>query len=232
MSDWRVLVVEPDSTVARSTCRCVAGQSGFAVVGVARTAEQALTMVGPLRPHLLIVELELAGEHGLTLLRRLRASGSPVEVVVVSSVTDARVVRAAVQLGAVDYVAKPFRCGRLRQALGLFMRRAATAKACAPLAQEEIDELTVGGFALLRSMPRDLHPGRLDEVRHALRDAGATITADEVGETIGVARTTARRYLEYLVTLEEATVDAVPNGPGRPTKAYRAVPEMGLALAS
>ena len=38
----------------------------------------------------------------------------------------------------------------------------------------------------------------------------------------GAARVTARRYLEYLVTIGQARMEPVVGGPGRPRKAYSA----------
>jgi response regulator of citrate/malate metabolism len=37
-----------------------------------------------------------------------------------------------------------------------------------------------------------------------------------------MARVTVRRYLEYLVTTEQASVETLASGPGRPRKLYRA----------
>jgi len=236
VSRWRVLVVEQDQEVARLHCRQLARQPGFEVVGVAPSARRAVSMLGPQRPHLLVLDLELPGGDGLELLRGLRASGAPVEVIVVTATADAEVVQAAVQLGVVDYLVKPFRPDRLRQALALFVRRAATATPGTRLVQEEIDVLTAVRSAGRRWLPRDLQPERLEQVRCVLA-AGKAFTATEIGVAIGVTRTTARRYLEYLVTVGEATVEEVPDGPGRPSKTYAAIDLIGAvpvatALAS
>jgi response regulator of citrate/malate metabolism len=45
-------------------------------------------------------------------------------------------------------------------------------------------------------------------------------TAAEVAQLTGVSRVTARRYLEYLVTIGRAQVSIAPAGPGRPSKTY------------
>jgi response regulator of citrate/malate metabolism len=223
MAEWRVVILEPDTEVARSHWRCLASLNGFVPVGVARSAEQALEMVATLRPHLLVMDVELPGENGLALLRRLRAAGSAVEAIVVTASGDARVVRAAMRLGAVDYLIKPHRPERLRQALGLFLLRAACAAPGTRLEQDDIDRLTAMRDSPRRWLPKDLDPQRLDQIRTAIETAGMPLTAEEVALRIGVARTTARRYLEYLVTVTEATVEQVPDGPGRPPKAYMAL---------
>jgi response regulator of citrate/malate metabolism len=224
VAKWRVLVVEDDREVASLHCRYVDRQPGFTVVGVALTAEQALEMVHNLRPHLLLLDLGLPGVDGLVLLRRLRASGSPVEAIAVTAAREGDTVRATVQLGVVDYLVKPFHPDRLRQALGAFLRRMATVAPGGELAQTEIDALTTAGTGGRRWLPKDLQPERLEDVRAALAAADEPLSAEDLAGRTGIARTTARRYLEYLVTVSEATVEQVSDGPGRPRKAYRASP--------
>jgi two-component system, CitB family, response regulator len=221
MAEWRVLVVDSDREAARLHCRHLAQQPGFKVVGVATSASQAAAMLGNLRPHLALLDVALPEGEGLLLLRRLRASGRPLEVIVATASTDAEVVRAAIQLGVVDYVVKPFHRERLRQSLGRFRRRSAAAPAGARLAQQDIDELTAAARHERRWLPRDLDPERLEQVRAVLASARRPLTAQEVGRATGVARTTARRYLEYLVTIDEATVENHRVGPGRPFKSYQ-----------
>ena len=220
MAEWRVLVVDPDRDAARLHCRLLAQQPGFNVIGIATSASQAAAMLGNLRPHLALLDIALPDGEGLLLLRRLRASGRPLEVIVATASTDAEVVRAAVQLGVIDYVVKPFHPERLRQSLGRFRRRSAAAPAGTRLAQHDIDELTANSRHERRWLPRDLQPERLEQIRAVLASAPRPLTAQEVGRATGVARTTARRYLEYLVTIGETTFESQRVGPGRPFKSY------------
>jgi response regulator of citrate/malate metabolism len=217
---WRV-VVAAGPELGRAGARYLRDQPGFEVVCVTAGAERALAATATLDAQLLLLDLDLAhAGGGLPLLRRLRAGDSPVEVIAMTASTDAEVVQATLRLGAVDYLVKPFELERLRRALGAVRRRMATAVPGRRLTQEQIDELTRGPAE--RWLPRDLEPRRLEQVRAALRLHGGAVTADAIARAVGVARTTARRYLEYLVTVGEATVDQLPGGPGRPPKAYSA----------
>lgn len=221
MGDWRVLVVEDDRVVARLHCRFVARVPGFCAVGVACTAAQAQEMVHTLRPDLLLLDIGLPGESGIALLRRLRADGDPVEVIVVTAATSTETVRAIVHLGALDYLVKPFDQDRLRKSLGLFQRRMGRL-AGAQLAQHEVDRICSDGPNAFRWLPRDLSGARLDEIRAILSRTQRPATADTVAAEAGVARVTARRYLEYLVTIGQATMQPVVGVPGRPRKTYSA----------
>lgn len=220
MADWRVLIVEDDPVVARLHCRFVARVASFAPVGVAQTVAQAEAMLAPLRPDLILLDIGLPGEDGIALARRIRAGGHAVEIIAVTAATSSDVVRASMQLGAVDYLVKPFDQDRLHQSLGLFTRRMAMLRDPV-LGQDEVDVICSNGPRAYRWHPRDLSAERLRRVRHVLDASAAPVTAGAVAEATGIARVTARRYLEYLVTVGHAEVDATPRGPGRPTKTYR-----------
>jgi response regulator of citrate/malate metabolism len=126
-----------------------------------------------------------------------------------------------VHLGAVDYLVKPFDQERLRKSLGLFQRRMGSL-AGAQLAQPEVDRICSDGPNAFRWLPRDLSDSRLDEIRAILARTERPSTADAVAAEAGVARVTARRYLEYLVTIGQARMEPVVGGPGRPRKTYSA----------
>ena len=229
MADWRVLVVEDDAVVARLHCRFVARVPGFTPVGVAATAAQAEEMVRTLRPDLMLLDLGLPGLSGVGLLRRLRGRGEAVEAIAVTAATTTETVRATVQLGVVDYIVKPFDQDRLRKALGLFQRRMAML-APGTLAQDQVDRIYSDGPNTHRWLPRDLAPDRLADVRALLEAAADPVSAAEVAGAVGIARVTARRYLEYLVTIGQAQLDMSSNGPGRPRKLYARTAEGGSAI--
>ncbi|MCP3689586.1 MAG: two-component system response regulator, partial [Gammaproteobacteria bacterium] len=50
-----------------------------------------------------------------------------------------------------------------------------------------------------------------------------SLGAEQVGQSIGASRTTARRYLEYLVSNSELKVDVSYGGVGRPERHYCSV---------
>lgn len=213
-------MVEDDRIVARLHCSFIGRVPGFSVVGVAGSAARAAEMVRVLRPDLLLLDIGLPGDDGIALLRRLRATSEEVEVIAVTAATATATVRAAVQLGAIDYLVKPFDGDRLRKALRLFERRMSLFER-PELAQRHVDQICSEGPNALRWLPRDVSGARLDEIREILSGAPRPETAEAVATRAGVARVTARRYLEYLVTIGQATMEPVVDGPGRPRKTYQ-----------
>lgn len=220
MADWKVLIVEDDPAVAKIHCRFVGDMRNFRVIGVAGTAAQAMQIVNTLKPHLILLDLGLPGTDGLKLLRHLRGSGASVEVIAVTAASSSRVVSSALQLGVVDYLVKPFFADRLRQALGAFLHRMAAMQTTA-LDQRDLDGLQAGTASTHRWLPRDIARDRLDRIRDVLAAADEPLTASEAADRGGVARVTARRYLEYLEVIGAVEVERECNGPGRPRNRYR-----------
>jgi two-component system response regulator DctR len=214
------MVVEDDREVAGVNCRLVSRLPGLTVVGVAATADQAREMVSTQQPRLILLDLGLPGASGISLLRR---SAAPVEVIAVTAAASTTVVRAALHLGVIDYLVKPFAPERLRQSLSAFARRARTLRR-PQLAQAEVDLVQASGATGLHRLPKGLKRATLAAIRSTLETSTTPLTADEVGQCVGVARVTARRYLEYLEVIGAARVERECRGPGRPRNRYLRVP--------
>jgi two-component system response regulator DctR len=216
---WRVVIVEDDPTVSYVHRELIHRSGRFQVVEIVASGEGALTAIGRSKPHLVILDLTLAGMDGISVLRTLRARGSDVEVIAVTASSAPQIVRSVVHLGVVDYLVKPFEPARLQQALGLFLRRLNALKTT-DLGQAQIDEVTASGRTAPRWLPKGIAEGPLEHVRSVLAHAQSAVPAEAVAERVGMSRVTARRYLEYLVTAREADVEAHVAGPGRPLKLY------------
>jgi two-component system chemotaxis response regulator CheB len=105
----RILIVD-DSAVMRSLLRAVvSADSALEVAGTAIDGESALQCVDTLRPDLMLLDVEMPVMDGLVTLKKLRARGHRVAVIMCSSLTQrgARVTIEALAGGASDYVAKP-----------------------------------------------------------------------------------------------------------------------------
>ncbi len=105
----RILIVD-DSAVMRSLLRSVVcADAGLEVAGVAGDGESALSAIETLHPDLILLDVEMPVMDGLLTLRKLRARGHRMPVIMCSSLTQrgAKVTIEALACGASDYVAKP-----------------------------------------------------------------------------------------------------------------------------
>ncbi len=102
----RVLVVEDSALMRRLIVDLLERDPAIQVVGVAKDGVEALDRIAALRPDVVLLDITMPRMDGLEVLRRL-ARKHPVPVVVLTGVNDERVIRQALQLGAVDVVLKP-----------------------------------------------------------------------------------------------------------------------------
>jgi two-component system chemotaxis response regulator CheB len=130
----RVLLVD-DSAASRAALeRILAEDCGATVAGTAANGEEALAQALRLAPDLVLLDLEMPRLDGLTFLRLLMAR-RPTPVIVVSAHSGRSDVFKALELGALDFVAKPEGDASLE---GI---RAALADKCELLRMLRIDDL-------------------------------------------------------------------------------------------
>jgi len=123
----RILVVEDDPLLAESLVRALQ-QQGYGV-GHARRGQDADTALRTHRFDLLLLDIGLPDVDGFEVLRRLRARAdtTPVLVVTAREAVDERV--HGLDLGADDYLTKPFSLSELEARVRALLRRAKPALA-------------------------------------------------------------------------------------------------------
>ncbi|MGD0584263.1 MAG: chemotaxis response regulator protein-glutamate methylesterase [Oryzomonas sp.] len=106
MRKLKVLVVDDSAFSRRTIIKLLEGLECIEVVGYATNGEEGLHKVAALKPDLVTLDLEMPKMDGFTFLRVLTARYS-VPVIVVSALSGADKVFKALELGALDFVAKP-----------------------------------------------------------------------------------------------------------------------------
>jgi DNA-binding response OmpR family regulator len=101
-------------------------REGFEV-HTAKTGEQALARGRELQPDLIILDLMLPDLDGFEVLRRLRTAGQDVPVIILTARDEDVDVVVGLELGADDYVAKPFNPRELVARIRVVLRRRSTA---------------------------------------------------------------------------------------------------------
>ncbi|WP_437328376.1 chemotaxis-specific protein-glutamate methyltransferase CheB [Sorangium sp. So ce381] len=104
----RVLVVDDSAYNRRNIAEILSGSDEIEVVGKAGDGDDALRQAAQLRPDAITLDLEMPRMDGFTFLRILMAR-QPTPVIIVSSYSHKENVFKALELGAVDFVAKPDR---------------------------------------------------------------------------------------------------------------------------
>ena len=173
MSNGRVLVVDDEQSIRRAVGRALAAR-GYRVE-LATDGEEALAVAAAFQPDLVVLDLNLPALDGLEVCRQLRGWSS-VPILVLSVREDEPDKVAALDLGADDYLTKPFGIDELMARVRALLRRAGAQGAPRPVRFHtddlEIDldarrvtgasievHLTKTEWALLTELCQ--HPGKL-----------------------------------------------------------------------
>lgn len=218
----RVLVVEDEPVAAEAHTAYVGRVEGFEVVGTVGTSQAALKTLQDKAIDVVLLDMNLPDRHGLDVVRAMRAAGHRADVIAVTSARDLEVVRAAVSLGVVQYVLKPFVFATLRDRLLAYRSyRDQLTVGTQVGTQAEVDEVFAGArVAGEARLPKGMGEELLSRVSRVLREADGGRSATEMAEALGVSRVTARRYAEYLCETRVAVRRSRYAGAGRPEVEY------------
>jgi DNA-binding response OmpR family regulator len=122
-----ILVVDDEPAIV-AVVRGRLEQEGFAVRAVA-SGEEALAHIDADPPDLLVLDVMLPGLDGFEVLRRLRGAGCSVPVVMLTARDEDVDKIVGLELGADDYLAKPFNPRELSARIRAVLRRQAELKA-------------------------------------------------------------------------------------------------------
>ncbi|MEV6712336.1 response regulator [Lentzea sp. NPDC051208] len=215
----RVLVVDDDFMVAKVHSGYVARTDGFEIAGVAHTGGDALRLVRELKPDLVLLDIYLPDMSGLEVLKSLRAN-EDVDVIVITAATDVETVRSAMRGGVLHYLIKPFDYSALRDQLAHFASLREKLHRLDSAGQADVDQVFGARPTSKPLLPKGLTPETARLVETALRSHPEGLSASECASSTGVARVSARRYLEHFVSMGRAEVRLRYGGTGRPERIY------------
>ncbi|NVK01789.1 MAG: response regulator [Oceanospirillaceae bacterium] len=225
---YSILIAEDDPKIAEIQRRFIERLERFEVVGISHTTRDASDMVDVLQPDLVLLDIHFPDGNGLQLLRQLRSSESPCDVIMVTAAKETDSLSEALRLGVFDYVLKPLVFDRLQQSLLQYLEHRSAMYSSGPeLSQDLVDQLLPRKRQSDSStknnqtaLPKGIDPLTLEKVKAVFADPNLSLSAEQVGENIGSSRTTARRYLEFLVGEQLLNADINYGTVGRPERFY------------
>ncbi len=103
----KVLIVD-DSIYMRSLIKNALEETGYQIVGEAQNGETAIDLALDLQPDLITLDNILPDMMGFEILKVLKEEGLDAKVIMISAVGQQTVVNKGKELGAEDYIVKPF----------------------------------------------------------------------------------------------------------------------------
>ncbi len=208
----RILVVDDDSALRELIASYLRG-NGFQVDGVGDGREMRAA-VDRHAPDLIVLDLMLPGEDGLSLLRALRASGGPPVIIVSARGEEVdRVV--GLEVGADDYLSKPFGPRELLARVRAVLRRGQPSSAGA-------DGISFGPFRLdklAHVLLRDdievpLTAGEFNLLRIFVEHPNQVLTRDHLVSLLrGYERTPFDRSIDVRITRLRRKIEPHPDAP-------------------
>ncbi len=228
MNPIRVVIAEDDQQIAEIQRRFLERIEGFELVGVAHGLEEAQDLTDVLKPELLLLDIQFPTGTGLELLRTLRAQNSETDVILITAAKEVETLQAALRGGVFDYILKPLVFERLQETLQSYSKHREKLQAMGQIVQSDVDTMLPRGVTSAPTAPSEIRLPKgidaltLEKIRQVFSADREPLSAEEMGEKIGASRTTARRYLEYLVSTQELVAEVSYGSVGRPERRYRA----------
>lgn len=219
MNKVTVFMVEDDPMVLEVTKVFLEKVNGFTLIGSASNGKDALTQIKKLSPNLVLLDMYLPDISGLEVLVELRSERLPFDIIMITAARDAVTIREVMRFGAVDYLVKPFRIERFKKSLHDYYKMARKINSLEQLKQEEIDEW-LGSSKDEGELPKGLNEMTMKQILFGLLGESIPITAEQLGQNLGMARVTVRRYLDFLAEKGKVHIEMQYGNVGRPTRFY------------
>lgn len=225
-----IVIAEDDKKIAEIQRRFIERIDGFEVLGIAHSTVDAKDMIEVLEPNLLLLDIHFPEGNGLQLLRQIRNSKSATDVILITAAKDVTSLTEALHSGVFDYILKPLVFDRLQSALHNYRDHCQKLQKLEALPQTGLDQSTVDQLLPRGTqptnttnntgLPKGIDALTLEKIRSIFSKSNSGHTAEQMGELVGSSRTTARRYLEYLVSNSELSANVSYGSVGRPERLY------------
>ncbi|WP_373426114.1 response regulator [Paenibacillus radicibacter] len=229
------MLIEDDPMVQEVNRMFIEQVDGFEVIGKAGNGVDGLRMIEEDQPDIVFLDVFMPSLDGISTLQQIRSLSLPVDVIVVTAAKDTETLRTMIRYGAIDYIIKPFKLERVIQTLERYKARQLLLEQGKLITQEEVDEILLSSDGLKEidpeadsstplhmnaDLPKGLNPNTLKQVLNVMSGHGGAMSAEQVAESVGIARVTARRYLEYLEKINVVYLEVNYGGIGRPVNRY------------
>ncbi|MBL3539838.1 response regulator transcription factor [Aminivibrio sp.] len=180
MPGQRILIVEDEEAIVEVVSQTLR-RHGYETAAAA-DGDSALEMAFSLRPDLVILDLMLPKMDGWEVCRRLKADRqtASVPVLMLTARREERDVVEGLEIGADDYMKKPFSLAELAARVKALLRRADPGEGGKIVEDGDLRIEVDGETALLRGTPLDLSPTEFRLLEALARRMGRTVPREEL----------------------------------------------------
>ncbi|MDM5360270.1 response regulator [Peribacillus sp. RS7] len=221
----RAVIAEDDFRVADIHEKFLKNFDEIEVVGKAVNAKKTLRILEQKSPDLLLLDVYMPDQLGTDLLPDIRQKFPNVDIIMITAATDKELLEKALHYGVENYLIKPVEMKRFNQVIEEYLKKAHLMKSKQEIDQDFVDLILKKGSAVSETNDGTALPKGVDEITLAkvievLEASDIGLSAEQVSGQIGASRTTARRYLEYLISVKKCKAEVVYGVVGRPERRY------------
>ncbi|MCY9006285.1 response regulator [Peribacillus frigoritolerans] len=221
----RAVIAEDDFRVADIHEKFLKNFDEIEVVGKAVNAKKTLRILEQKSPDLLLLDVYMPDQLGTDLLPDIRKKFPNVDIIMITAATDKEQLEKALHYGVENYLIKPVEMKRFNQVVEEYLKKVHLMKSKQEIDQDFVDLILKKGSSASESNDGQALPKGVDEITLAkvievLEGSDIGLSAEQVSGQIGASRTTARRYLEYLISVKKCKAEVVYGVVGRPERRY------------
>lgn len=222
MVEINVLIAEDDFRIAQIQEEFLSKVSGMRLVGKALNAKETMKLLNSHSVDLLLLDIYMPDRLGTDLLIEIRDQHPNVDIILITAAREKEYLEKALKFGVKHYLIKPVAIESFVETLESYKQSKMLLDSVSEVNQEVIDQFFGNGKVKENKMdlPAGIDYLTLNKVSKILSKEKRGLSADKVGEKMGASRTTARRYLEYLVHTNKAFVEQEYGIVGRPERNY------------
>lgn len=219
-----VVIAEDDFRVAQLHEKFLESMYDIQVVGKALNGNDTLKLVAEVQPDLLLLDVYMPDRLGTDLLHEIREKAPNVDVIMITAANDKQMIEKALKYGVMDYIIKPISMDRFRNTIEDYKEKHEMITSSRTFDQSMVDQLIgnhqVHPSSQVTQVPKGIDPHTLEKVKILLQSAPNGMTAEQTSMELGASKTTARRYLEFLISSHEGTAEMRYGKVGRPERKY------------
>lgn len=218
-----ILIIEDDKRIADIHKRFIEKMDGFQVVGSAHNGAEAKDWIQALQPQLILLDVYLPDVKGTELLPFIQQESPDSDIIFITASSETDIVKKAFRGGVADYILKPLTFARFEESLLAYKRKRQSLERNGLLDEESIHNLwnsTRSNLSEPLATPKGIDPNTMTRIKKRLSLGELGMTAEEMGAACGMSRSTARRYLEHLVSERLASAELLYGTIGRPERRY------------
>lgn len=223
MRSLSVVIAEDDAGVCDIQSRFIARIEGFELIGVGQTFAESEELIDVFKPNLVLLDMDFPDGDGIELLRKIRQQYLDTDVICITAAKDVATLQQAIRGGVFAYVLKPMTFKRFEETLTRYLEHRRKLSESESLDQAGVDRIVFSGSSDVSGerSPKGIDAITLKKVRSCIQKlAEDSVSAEELGKKLGMSRTTARRYLEYLVAKGIVEPSLEYGSVGRPERRY------------